>query len=254
MNEIIEGIVQGITEFLPISSSGHIVFLKKITNFSANNLQQLQIALHLGTLLSIIVYYFNDIKSLVFNINKNRQFFSFIVLGTLPLIIIYLFFYDTIIKNILNDVDVGFDIASYCILITGFILLITKEFKTDTFKTLTYSTVLIIGFMQSLAILPGISRSGITICSALILGINSKEAAKFSFFLAIPAILGAGILEVKDIIVDSNSGPFPYIGFITSFIIGYISLKLLISIIYKEKLWYFSIYCFIIGLGAIFLF
>ena len=252
MNQIIEGIVQGITEFLPISSSGHIVFLEKIAGFSSSNLVQLQIALHLGTLLSIIVYYFKDIKVILLDSKNNSQFIAFIIVGTLPLVFMYLFFYEPV-KNIHNNLDLAFDVSSWGILITGLILLATKFIEINN-KNLTYTIVLIIGVTQCLAILPGISRSGITICSALILGIGSKEAAQFSFFLAIPAILGVGILNFKDMLVDETFLTFPYFAFITSFIVGYISLRLLIFIIYKGKLWYFSIYCFVVGLLTIFLF
>ena len=252
-NQIIQGIVQGVTEFLPISSSGHIVFFEKITGFKSPNLAQLQIALHLGTLLSIVLYYFKDIKELLINYNsENKKYVSFIFVGTIPIVLMSLFFYKDI-SFILNSHDIAFDIASFCILITGCILLFTKLEKPDSVK-LTYSIVVIIGVMQCLAVLPGISRSGITICSAILLGISSKEAAKLSFFLAIPAILGSGILEIKDVISSGSSSTFPYLGFITSFLVGYISLRLLIFITYSGRIWLFSFYCFIIGFLAIFLF
>ena len=252
MNQIIEGIIQGITEFLPVSSSGHIVLLEKISKFSSDNLAQLQIALHLGTLFSIIIYYFKDIKDIFLNIKENTQFICFVVVGTIPLIISYLFFYD-FFKNIHNNLHLGFQVASYSFLITGFILLMTKYIKPNT-KDLTYSIVIIIGIMQCIAILPGISRSGATISVALLLGINSKNASKFSFFLAIPAILGASILEFKDILQSQEVITFPLVGFFTSLVIGYICLRLLIFVTRDGKLWYFSIYCFIIGILSILIF
>lgn len=251
MSEVIQGIVQGVTEFLPISSSGHIVFLERLGGFSSSNLAQLQIGLHLGTLLSILLHYFKDIKELILSFKDNKRYISFIFVGTLPLVLTYFLFYDYI-KNIHNNPDLAFQVASYCILVTGFILLLTKFASAN--KELTFRIVLIIGFMQCLALLPGISRSGITICSALLLGVGSKSAAKFSFLLAIPAILGAGILDIKDIIVGDGPSYFPYLGFVVSFLVGYISLKLLIFFTYDGKLWLFSIYCFIVGLIAIFLF
>ena len=253
MNEIIQGIVQGVTEFLPISSSGHIVFLEKISGFKSDNLAQLQIALHLGTLLSILIYYFKDIKDLLLNrTRENKRYISFVFFGTLPLVVMSLLWYDNI-HNILNNSSIAFEVASYCILITGFILLFTKISSPDKNIKLTYTIILIIGFMQCFAVLPGISRSGITIGSALLLGISNKDAAKFSFLLAIPAILGSGILEIKDIIITGGELVFPYRGFIASFLIGYISLRLLIFITYSGRIWYFSGYCFIIGLLTIFL-
>lgn len=253
MNEIIQGIVQGITEFLPISSSGHIVFLEKISDFKSDNLAQIQIALHMGTLLSIIVYYFKDIKDLLFNQTAaNKKYVSFVFIGTIPLVLMSAFYYQDI-NNILNSSNVAFNIASYCILITGFILLLTRLSNLNQNVQLTYFIVLIIGIMQCLAVLPGISRSGITICAAILLGVNNKDAAKLSFLLAIPAILGSGILQVKDMIGSGSINTFPYLGLVTSFLIGYISLRLLIFITYSGRIWYFSIYCFIIGLCAIFI-
>ncbi len=249
MEQIIEGIVQGVTEFLPISSSGHVVFLEQVRGFSSTNLAQLQVALHMGTLLSIIVYYFDDLKSLIVDFKKNKKTIVFILIGTVPLVFMYLFLYD-FFRNILDSSHLSFSVASRCIIITAFILLMTKFFKGGN-KGLTYGIVLIIGCMQCLAIFPGISRSGVTICSALILGIRNKEAAKFSFFLAIPAILGASVLEIGEIL--NNSSSFPFLAFLTSFIVGYISLKLLIFITYSDKIWSFSIYCFIVGLISIFL-
>ena len=249
MEQIIEGIVQGVTEFLPISSSGHVVFLERIRGFSSTDLAQLQVALHMGTLLSIIIYYFNDLKDLIVSFEKNRKTIISILIGTAPLVFMYLFFYD-FFKNILDNSYLSFTIASRCILVTAFILLMTKFFKGSS-KSLTYSIVLVIGCMQCLAIFPGISRSGITICSALILGVSSKEAAKFSFFLAIPAILGASVLEIGEIVKEGSS--FPYLAFVTSFIVGYVSLRLLIFITYSDKIWSFSAYCFIVGLISIFL-
>ena len=141
MSEIIQGIVQGVTEFLPISSSGHIVFLERIGGFSSSNLAQLQIGLHLGTLLSILLYYFKDIKELILGFKDNKRYISFVLVGTLPLVLTYFLFYDSI-KNIHNNPDLAFQVASYCILVTGFILLLTKFASAN--KELTYYIVLII--------------------------------------------------------------------------------------------------------------
>tara|TARA_Y100000996_G_scaffold362142_1_gene305336 strand:+ start:119 stop:874 length:756 start_codon:yes stop_codon:yes gene_type:complete len=250
MEQVIEGLVQGLTEFLPISSSGHVVFLEKIRGYSSVNLAQLQVSLHMGTLLSILVFYFADLKSLIINFSKNRKTIFHIIIGTIPLLFMYFFFYD-FFKNILDNSSLSFSVASRCMFITAFLLLMTKFLRLDQNKKLTYRIVLVIGCMQCLAIFPGISRSGITICSALILGIGSKEAAKFSFFLAIPAILGASIIEFGEVLKDDSF--FPYIAFLTSFIVGYISLRLLIFIAYSGKIWIFSIYCFAIGLISTFL-
>ena len=252
MSQIIEGTIQGVTEFLPISSSGHIVLLEQISGFAPENLAQLQIALHLGTLFSIMIYYFKDIKDIFLNIKANFQFISFILVGTLPLIISYLFFYD-FFKSIHNNLELGLQVASYSFLVTGIILLMTKYIKPNA-KNLTLSIAFIIGIMQCIAILPGISRSGITISMALLLGINSKNAAKFSFFLAIPAILGASLLEFKEVFQSQEALTFPFLAFFTSLVIGYICLRLLIFVTRDGKLWYFSIYCFVVGILSILIF
>jgi len=250
INQIIEGIIQGITEFLPISSSGHIVFLKKIAGFSSDNLALQQIALHLGTLMSVIIYYYEDIKKIIWDFDKKYMLYIFI--GTLPLILSGLLLFD-FFNKINDDMDLAFPIASYCILITGFVLLSTK-FISNKDNPLTWKIVLIIGCMQCLAVLPGISRAGITISTGLLLGINSKEAAKFSFFLAIPAILGSCIIKSKELFTSESLYDFPTLGFITSLVVGYIAIRLLIFITVEGRLWYFSLYCFIIGLLTIFIF
>ncbi len=252
MSQIIEGIIQGVTEFLPISSSGHIVLLEKISGFSPQNLAQLQIALHLGTLFSIMIYYFKDIKDIFLNTKANSQFLSLIAVGTLPLVLCYLFFYD-FFKNIHNNLELSFQVASYSFLATGIILLMTKYIKPNT-KKITVGIVIVIGVMQCIAILPGISRSGMTIATALLLGVNSSNAAKFSFFLAIPAIMGVSILEFKDIFQSQEVLAFPFLAFLTSLVVGYICLRMLIFITRDGKLWYFSIYCFIIGILSILIF
>ncbi|MAV64852.1 MAG: hypothetical protein CMG00_06660 [Candidatus Marinimicrobia bacterium] len=245
ISQIIEGVVQGVTEFLPISSSGHIVFLEKITEFSSDNLAQIQVALHLGTLLAILIFYYKDLKEILMNIKCNWKFIFYIFLGTLPLVAVYFFCYDYF-KNMHNNINHSFDIMSYCIIITGFLLLSTRFIEPRDAK-LNYKLILIIGCMQCLAILPGISRSGVTICSALLLGLPSKQATKISFFLAIPAILGVSVLEIKGFFSSGSAIDFPFTGFFTSLIVGYVSLRLLISISSSGKIWYFSIYCFIMG-------
>ena len=250
INQIIEGVIQGITEFLPISSSGHIVFLKKITGFSSDNLALQQIALHLGTLMSVIIYYYEDIKKIILDFDKKYMVYVFI--GTFPLILSGLLLFD-FFNKINDDMSLAFSVASHCILITGFVLLSTKFIKEKN-NPLTWKIVLIIGCMQCLAVLPGISRAGITISTGLLLGVNSKEAAKFSFFLAIPAILGSCIVKSKELFVGESLYDFPIIGLITSLVVGYIAIRLLIFITVEGRLWYFSLYCFIMGLLTIFIF
>ena len=249
IGQIIEGMIQGVTEFLPISSSGHIVYLKKITGFSSDNLVLQQIALHLGTLISVFIYYYQDIKELILKLNQ--RYTAYIFIGTVPLIFSALFLFDYF-DRINNNIEIAFPVASYCIFITGFILLATK-FMTADRRVLNWKIAFIIGCMQCLAILPGISRSGITISAALLLGLRSKEATKFSFFLAIPAILGSCIIKSKDLFFNQSLSSFPILGFFTSLVVGYIAIRLLIFVTAEGRLWYFSIYCFAVGLLLLFL-
>ncbi len=244
LGQIIEGLIQGITEFLPISSSGHIVFLKKIMNFSSENLALQQIALHLGTLISVFIYYYDEIKKIVLKINQ--KYTAYIFLGTVPLVFSALFLFNFFDK-INNDINLAFPVANYCILITGVILLSTKFAKTRN-QSLNWRIAIIIGCMQCFAVLPGISRSGMTISIALLLGLNSKDATKFSFFLAIPAILGSCLIKSKEIFFNGSISSFPILGFITSLVVGYVAIRLLIFVTAEGRLWYFSIYCFAVGL------
>ena len=126
IGQILEGIIQGVTEFLPISSSGHIVFLKKITGFSSENLVLQQIALHLGTLVSVFIYYYKDIKKII--LNFNQKYTGYIFIGTIPLVFSAFFLFDYFDK-INNDMNLAFPVANYSILITGVVLLSTRFLK-----------------------------------------------------------------------------------------------------------------------------
>lgn len=174
MNEILLGLVQGITEFLPISSSGHVVFLEKLANFQSSSMSQLQISLHLGTLLSIFLFFFKDYKKTLSNFNSNlfKEILQ-ISVGTIPIIILAFFLFEKIDK-LLDDSEQAFLIASYAITFTGFFLFLTKFFVNDLNKKITIKKALIIGLAQCIAVIPGISRSGITISTALYLGVGAK--------------------------------------------------------------------------------
>jgi len=254
MNEILQGFIQGVTEFLPISSSGHVIFLEKIAGFKSSNMSDLQISLHLGTLLSIILFFYKDYKKTILNLNsKGAREILLIFVGTIPIIFLALFYFDSI-DIILDNSDLAFSIASFAIIATGVILFFTRFIKKDSNKRITIKKAFLIGLAQCVAVIPGVSRSGITISTALYLGISPKNAFKFSFQLAIPAILGSSLLKIVNILISGGEFNFPFIGFISSFIIGYISLSILIFVTKNEKLWYFSFYCFFVGIILIIIF
>ena len=246
---IILGVIQGLTEFLPISSSGHIVLGQYLLKFDRQGIL-LEVILHLGTLLSIIIFYRSEITSLLKGIVKKNNdqiyYMIMILVSTMPAILCGLMYKANIESLFLPKY------ISYMFLFSGLILLLTKFIYYDTHQKITLKSAIIIGFFQALAMIPGISRSGMTISLALLLGIDRSEAAKFSFFMAIPILLGAGIYEISDITIESFEILPLIIGFVFSFLSGIIVIKFLVKIISDNNFWKFSLYCFWIGLTCIY--
>lgn len=242
---IIIGLVQGLTEFLPISSSGHLVILQKLLKIDLpGNL--VEVSTHLGTLLSIILIYNNDIYDLIisFKSSKTKDYILLVVIATIPSVVFVL-----IAKSFILTIFESSRSVSFALIFTGIILFIS-HYGNYTIKKLNISKGMIIGIFQALAILPGISRSGMTISIALLLGIKNVEAAKFSFMLAIPAIFGAAILTLVETNlneIDDLIFPLIVAAFI-AFLSGYYALKFLIKILNNGKFYYFSIYCIFLGI------
>ena len=244
---LILGVLQGIAEFLPISSSGHLVIMQSVLGIQQPG-NEFEIVVHFGTLASIIVVFFKDIRKILFSIykNENHSLIYCIIIGTLPSIIVGLGFKNQI-QALFEDVfSVGI-----ALIFTG-VFLFYSRFVNVKDKDLSIFKAAVIGLFQSIAIIPGISRSGMTITSALLLGLNSNDAAKFSFLLAIPAITGAGVLTMIDvgnqILIRTDAA---MIGFISSFIVGVVSLKWLLKILEKGDFYYFGIYCFLLGIVVV---
>ncbi|MBL52074.1 MAG: hypothetical protein CMG57_08970 [Candidatus Marinimicrobia bacterium] len=241
---IILGIIQGFTEFLPISSSGHLVLGQAILDIDQPG-NEFEILVHLGTLASVIVVFYNDITGLVFSIKEKstQKFILFILLGTVPAVIIGLG-----MKVFINNLFENVTVVGLALMFTGVILYGSSFIKRKN-KDHSFISSILIGCAQAIAIIPGISRSGMTISAALFLGLSSKESARFSFLLAIPAITGAGLLIALDL-----DGAFPLTGivsmaaFFSSFIIGILALKWLLGWLEQGKFHYFGIYCFGVGL------
>ncbi len=241
---IILGAIQGLTEFLPISSSGHLVLAQHFLEIKdAGN--ELEVLVHIGTLASILVVFSNDIKSILVNIKskKNQSFVFLLLIASLPAAALGIGYKD-FFELLFDD----FYIVSKALLFTGFILCSSYFFKPKN-KYHNINSAILIGIAQAFAIVPGISRSGFTISCALLLGINPKDAAKFSFLMAIPAISGAGLMTF----IDTN-GDFSLslsVGFgalLSSFLVGVISLRWLLRWLRKGKFHYFGIYCLFLGL------
>lgn len=246
---IILGIIQGITEFLPISSSGHLVIAQDLLGMKSPG-NTLEILFHFGTLLSVIFVFFKDIKQLALSINEKntRLYIFYLILATIPAALAGIFLKDYFLPFFDNVFMVG---VALCV--TGFLLVFSKRFKNQQKKfSLTFS--ILIGVTQALAIIPGISRSGSTISISMFLGVSSSDAAKFSFLLSIPVIFGAsilGFLEIQSSEIFSSSNIF--IAIFTAFITGVLALKILLKILEAGKFYIFGIYCLFIGSVAMFL-
>ncbi len=211
--------IQGFTEFIPVSSSAHLVIISKISNFNVSSLQ-LDISLHLGSLLAIIFYFRKDLL----NITKNKSLFLLIVLGSIPLIIVGYFFYSLgLIENFRN-----LKVIAWTTLIFGILLFIADRstIKNKINNNLNLKNILLIGIFQVLAIIPGVSRSGIIITASRFLNFDRVDSSKISFYLSIPALAGASVLSMKDIINTNIDMNFLFIfAVLLSFFVSYLTIK-----------------------------
>ncbi|MEE8334939.1 MAG: undecaprenyl-diphosphate phosphatase [Candidatus Neomarinimicrobiota bacterium] len=247
LEAIFLGIVQGITEFLPISSSGHLVLGQHYLGINVPG-NMFEIVVHLGTMISVIVVFRRDLSKLLWSLKEKntQQYILTIILGTLPAVFAGLLFKDRII-SIFDNVQM----VSLALIVTGIVLLSTRLMSSKNVP-LKIGSGIKIGLAQAAAIIPGISRSGFTIAAGLILGMRREEIAKFSFLLSIPAVTGAGILTLIDIGEAGSSGlSFPILlaGFFMSFLVGVGALYWLLNWLKSGKFYWFGIYC--LGLGLI---
>lgn len=282
LETIFLGIVQGVAEFLPVSSSGHLAIFKNLFGLSDVGLTY-DILLHLGTLLAVVLVFWKDMKKLFVNgimiiaesfinignffyniFNKNnkkmykkilssdyRRFVLLIIVSTIPTGII-----GFLMADIVTSVSTGLIIPGIGLLITGVLLLIS-DLLPDGFKkadNAKWSNALVIGIVQGISTIPGISRSGSTITAALFCKFDRKFAVKYSFIMSIPAILGASLLELKDIGSDKISGSqwgIYILGMLVSAVVGFICIKTMLVLVRKKKFKYFAFYCFAVGALAI---
>lgn len=243
LEAIILGIVQGITEWLPISSSGHLVLFQEL--FGLKMPVVFDVFLHLGSLLVIIMVFWKDIKKLVKGVFRRDKYylkyFFWLVLASIPIGFVGYFFNDAV-KSAFTDINV----VGYSLLATAVILFLSRFPKKKKLR-LNWQYALFMGIGQAFAILPGVSRSGTTISFGLMQGVERKEAARFAFLLFIPAILGATILEFNGVSQITNVSAL-VIGMIVTVVVGFFSLKLLLRILEKQKFSYFGWYCLVLGL------
>ena len=254
---IILAFVQGVAEFLPISSSGHLAIIQNLLDIHGSETLLVSIILHAGTLIAILIFYAEEIINLF--IQKRWKTVILIIIGSVPAGVVGVLIKGTGLDEIIFS---NMYIPGIGLLLTGFILKfgVKKNTGNKVIHDLSIKDTLFIGLFQAFAILPGISRSGSTIAGGLIKKLKSTEAAIFSFLLAVPAIAGAVFVEMLSHILKSTQEPsvqvIPSLGLILGFfisaIVGYFSLKILISVLKKDKLSIFSCYCFVLGIVVIF--
>jgi len=238
---IILAIIQGVTEFLPISSSGHLAIVQIFWGLSKIPVT-FNALLHFGTLGAILVVFWQEIKEIFYS--KNWQLLKLIIIGTLPAAIFGFFFQTKIEQTFISLKFIGLSF-----LITALFLLLTKFSRAEkTLNNLSWLDALIIGVTQAFALFPGISRSGLTISAGLFRKLKPETAYRFSFFLALPVILGAVLLQLP-ILIQQNGNNYLLagLGILISFFIGIISLKILEKILKRGKIFWFSIYLIILS-------
>ncbi|WP_320020192.1 undecaprenyl-diphosphate phosphatase [Labilibaculum manganireducens] len=251
------GLLQGLTEFLPVSSSGHLEIGKALLGIHAENNLVFTVVVHGATVLSTIIVFRKDILELLkglfsFQWNESTQYIAKIAVSMIPIGIVGVFFKDQV-EEIFNTDKI--------LLIVGFMLLVTASFLAFTYyakqkeKDISFKDAFIIGIAQTVAVLPGISRSGATIATGLLLKNKKAEVAKFSFLMVLVPIIGENILSVfKGTYTSQGSVELMplLVGFIAAFLSGLLACSWMIKLVKRGKLIYFAIYCLIIGLIAIF--
>lgn len=263
LQAIIMGAVQGLTEFLPVSSSGHIVissaFYKMLTGAEivvTNEEIFFDILIHLSTLFAVIIYFFGDIKNILSNFyttakekNYKSDNFLFVIYILIATFITGVFGLFT--KEAAHNLTENPFIVSIFIIITGCVLLISEKIKKDENKKTDIKTALVVGLFQGFAVMPGLSRSGMTISSAMFMGLKRFDAARFSFILSIPIILLASFIyplltfDLKDIANFNYQALIS--GMVTSFITGYLCIKYFMNFLKNNNLKCFAYYCFVVG-------
>lgn len=281
---IIMGLIQGLTEFLPVSSSGHLAIFKNIFGIETETGMLFDVLLHMATLIAICIVYWKDVKELfvngccmvglwvsnaviwvtnIFRRNDSRKeykkvltspyrrFVLMILISTVPTGILGVLF-----EKIIGSAADYLILPGLCLIVTSILLFIADRVEVGerTEENASYVNSLIIGVAQGIATLPGLSRSGTTITACLLNGFTKEFAVKYSFIMSIPAILGAMVLELKDFkIADISAGGIGnYIaGMIVAGVIGYVCIKTMLVVVKKNKFTIFSIYCLVVGIASI---
>lgn len=250
------GLIQGLTEFLPVSSSGHLEFGNYFLNIENSENLTFSLVVHAATVLSTIVVFRKDIIHLVagalkFTKNSESDYIARLLFSAIPVAVVGIFFKDKIELLFTGNLL----LVGSSLLITAGLLAFAHFKKGDLSGKINFLHSFIIGISQALAVVPGISRSGATIATGLLLGNDRKEVARFSFLMVLIPILGAVFLDIVkgDFSNQVSIGLFPlFVGFVTAFFAGLLACKIMIKVVTRGNLIYFAIYCLIIALIAIF--
>jgi len=260
LDAILLGALQGATEFLPVSSSGHLVLAQHLLGGFKQPGVLFDVLLHVGTMIAVVIYFWRDLTGLISSLWRKdelaatqRHVVVLLIVGSVPTAIIGLLFKDFFVGLFERP-----DVVCIMLLVTGSLLWLAERLRnlTGARKEMNYADAVLVGIVQGCAIIPGVSRSGSTIASLLLRGIDGETAARFSFLLALPAVFGAAFLSVQDIeTVASSSLPAYFAGTFAALVVGLLCIHLLMGVIKRRRLHWFALYCWLVGgIGWIFIF
>lgn len=239
------GVVQGLTEFLPVSSSGHLVVAQQLLGLTlpAQALAAFDVALHAGTLLAVIIYFWRDLLEMLRG--RAWRLMGWLVLGTLPAAAIGIPF-----KSHIEALFTSVTVVGVAWIFTGIVLWATQYVRPPRFAALGSGRAVGIGIAQAIAMVPGISRSGSTIAAGMFLRLNPSEAARYSFLLAIPAIGGGLLFEMEHLLaMPSTMIPVTIAGIVSSGLVGYVAIRWLLRLVARGQFRWFGVYC--LGAGIL---
>lgn len=265
---ILLGLLQGLTEFLPVSSSGHLAIVQSLMDLDEKSMLPFDVLLHAATLLAVLIYFRREVWALVRGFvfvcrsvtpagrpfpgspeHDDRRLFLYVFFASIPTAAIA-FLIKGFVERALGDIVV----VGIFLMITGTILFVTRRFTGPgrEFARMSIRDSLIVGVVQGIAALPGISRSGSTISAGIFAGLERRLAARFSFLIFIPAMVGATLLEAKDITADATGSPWPMIaGMAVAFVSGYAAIVVVFRVLEKGRFAWFAPYCWAVGLAAV---
>jgi undecaprenyl-diphosphatase len=262
LDALILGVLQGLTEFLPVSSSGHLVLGQEVLGIIQSDNITFEIFVHFGTLFSILAIFWRDVWRIFSSLftaavkprtvpdmlreNEHFRLAALVLLGSVPAAVIGLS-----MKPYVEMAFADVNLVGVMLMVTGLVLFLTRLAKPTPGRMVGWGTALMIGFAQAFAIMPGISRAGMTISTALFAGIDREQAARFSFILALPAIFGATLLEALELAAAPINRYFAvvlFIGTAAAFVAGYAAIKTIFVVLRRDKFSYFAFYCLAVGI------